>query len=63
MLGIDDVPVYAEDGDALEAFSGLTQTPIGRGLVVDGEGRLVGLLSVTDLARALEVPPRRRRAS
>lgn len=59
MLDATAVPVYAEDADALEAFAGLTQTAIGRGLVVDRHGRLVGLLSVTDLARALEAPPRR----
>lgn len=62
MLEMADVPVYLEDADALDAFTGLTQTAIGRGLVVDGDGRLVGLLSVTDLARALEAPPRRRGA-
>jgi Zn-dependent protease/CBS domain-containing protein len=59
MLGVGDVPVYREEGDALEAFAALTQTSVGRGLVVDDRGRLVGLLSVTDLARALEAPPRR----
>jgi Zn-dependent protease/CBS domain-containing protein len=63
MLETAAVPVYAEDTDALEAFAGLTQTEIGRGLVVDGDGRLVGLLSVTDLARALEAPPRRHGSS
>jgi Zn-dependent protease/CBS domain-containing protein len=58
MLGLADVPTYAPDEDALEAFSELTRTSVGRGLVLEGE-RLVGLLSVTDLARALEAPPRR----
>ncbi|MFO7571404.1 MAG: site-2 protease family protein [Gaiellaceae bacterium] len=58
MLGLAEVPVYREADDALEAFAQLTQTSIGRALVVDGE-RLVGLLSITDLARALEAPPRR----
>jgi Zn-dependent protease/CBS domain-containing protein len=58
MVGLGDVPVYGSDDDALEAFAGLSRTPIGRGLVVE-DGRLVGLLSVTDLARALEAPPRR----
>lgn len=59
MLGVGEVPVYRDEGDALEAFAGLTQTTVGRGLVVDDRGRLVGLLSVTDLARALDAPPRK----
>lgn len=63
MLPLSEVPVYREEEDALEAFETLSQTGLGRGLVVDrGGGRLVGLLSVTDLARALEAPPRRRTA-
>ena len=52
-----EVPVFDEAEDALEAFGRLTRTSLGRGLVLDGD-RLVGLLSVTDLARALELPPR-----
>ncbi|HSI98371.1 MAG TPA: site-2 protease family protein [Gaiellaceae bacterium] len=59
MLGLDAVPVYGPDEDALEAFATLTRTNVGRALVLDAE-RLVGLLSVTDLARALEAPPRQR---
>jgi Zn-dependent protease len=57
MLGLVDVPVFAEDEDALEALARLSETSLGRGLVLD-RGRLVGLLSVTDLSRALELPPR-----
>ena len=34
-------------------------TDLGRALVVDGDGLLVGLLSVTDVMRALEAAPRR----
>jgi len=58
MLPLAEVPVLREDDDALEAFARLTRSSLGRGLVLDGE-RLVGLLSITDLARALEAPPRR----
>ena len=57
MLGLDDVSLFTGEEDALEAFARLTRTSIGRGLVLD-RGRLVGLLSVTDFARALEAPPR-----
>jgi Zn-dependent protease/CBS domain-containing protein len=57
MVPLDEVPRFAEEEDALEAFASLTRTTLGRGLVLDGR-RLVGLLSVTDLARALELPPR-----
>ncbi|MCS7006004.1 MAG: site-2 protease family protein [Thermoleophilia bacterium] len=63
MLALADVPLYREDDDAFEAFASLTQSPLGRGLVVDGGNRLLGLLSVTDLARALQAPPRRPPAS
>jgi Zn-dependent protease/CBS domain-containing protein len=59
MVPVSEVPVFRTDEDALEAFARLTRTPLGRGLVLD-DGRLVGLLSVTDLARALELPPRAR---
>jgi Zn-dependent protease/CBS domain-containing protein len=58
MVPLDEVPVFAVEEDAMEAFARLTRTTLGRGLVVEGE-RLIGLLSVTDLARALELPPRR----
>ena len=57
MVELREVPVFAPGEDALEAFARLTRTSLGRGLVLD-DGRLVGLLSVTDLARALELPPR-----
>lgn len=57
MVELSEIPVFAQDEDALEAFARLSRTSLGRGLVLDG-GRLVGLLSVTDLARALELPPR-----
>lgn len=56
----DDVPRFAEDDDLVEALGELGESELGRGLVVDGD-RLLGLLSITDLARALEVGPPRRR--
>ena len=60
MLGLDRVQVFAPDDDALDAFAALSQDELHRGLVLAGD-RLVGLLSITDLATALEAPPRRPR--
>ena len=59
MLDLDDVPVLSADDDAIDALVELSQTSVNRGLVLD-DGRLAGLLSITDLARALEAAPRRR---
>jgi CBS domain-containing protein len=61
MLGRDKVAVLTEDEAAIDALAELSQSNIQRGLVVS-DGRLVGLLSISDLGRALEAPPRRRRA-
>ncbi|MGH2920881.1 MAG: site-2 protease family protein [Gaiellaceae bacterium] len=63
MIERDQVPTLDEDETAVEALAELSEADIHRGLVVDGE-RLAGLISITDLARALEVGvPRRRRAA
>jgi Zn-dependent protease/predicted transcriptional regulator len=59
MLPRDRVPVLDEDDELADVVSELGEEP-GRGLVVDGE-RLVGLLSISDLGRALEANGRRRR--
>jgi CBS domain-containing protein len=59
MLSREDVPVLDEDDELVEVLDELGQGP-GRGLVLDGE-RLVGLLSISDLARTLETDGRRRR--
>jgi Zn-dependent protease/CBS domain-containing protein len=56
MLARERVPVFVEDASALDALAALAASGSNRALVVDGE-RLVGLLSLSDLARAL---PRRR---
>jgi Zn-dependent protease/predicted transcriptional regulator len=63
MLDRARVPVLEEDETAVEALAELTEADVHRGVVLDGE-RLAGFLSITDLARALEVgmPRRRRRA-
>jgi Zn-dependent protease/CBS domain-containing protein len=60
MLPREQVPVLAEDEELVDAFAELSESEVGRGLVLDGD-RLVGILSVTDLARALEVGGLRRR--
>jgi CBS domain-containing protein len=54
--------VLAPDGELGDAAVELAQTRLGRALVLD-EGRLVGLLSITDVSRLLEIrhPPRQPR--
>jgi Zn-dependent protease/predicted transcriptional regulator len=54
MIPRAEVPVVAEDDELMEAAEELSESPVNRALVLDDE-RLVGLLSVTDVARALEM--------
>jgi CBS domain-containing protein len=54
MIPLDEVPLLTEDEKALDALAELSAPDADRGLVVDN-GHLAGLLSITDLARALEV--------
>ncbi|MFN8186345.1 MAG: site-2 protease family protein [Gaiellales bacterium] len=53
MLSLADVPVLAPGQPAGEALETILDSRLRRALVLDGE-RLVGLLSVTDLARLLD---------
>jgi CBS domain-containing protein len=63
MIPRERVPVLDEDSTAVDALAELSQAEVNRGLVLAGE-RLAGFLSITDVARALEVGlPRRRRAA
>jgi Zn-dependent protease len=55
MVGRDDVPLLADDEPAIDALAELSESKVNRGLVVVDDGRLIGLLSITDLLRALEV--------
>jgi Zn-dependent protease len=60
MIPLEQVPLLAESSQAVDALADLSARPgADRGLVVDN-GHLDGLLSITDLARALEArrPPR-----
>jgi Zn-dependent protease len=64
MIALDQVPLLAESTSAVDALADLSSRPgQNRGLVVNN-GDLDGLLSITDLARALEArrPPRPVRA-
>jgi Zn-dependent protease/CBS domain-containing protein len=54
MVPADQVPVVSEDDELIDAVAELSEGDIHRALVVDGD-RFVGLLSATDVARALEV--------
>jgi CBS domain-containing protein len=54
MIPLDEVPLLTEDEAAVEALTELSAPRANRALVVDN-GHLAGLLSITDLARALEV--------
>ncbi len=59
MLSGEEVPVLNPDDRLVDALMRLSDG-VGRGLVVDRDGRLVGFLSITDLARALELGGLRR---
>jgi|SRR5215218_2881411 len=54
MIPLEEVPQLTEDETALDALEELSAPTGNRGLVVDN-GHLAGLLSITDIARALEV--------
>jgi CBS domain-containing protein len=60
MLPADEVAELREDEPAVDALGELAERGTGRAVVVE-DGRLVGMLSRSDLARALQVGPRRRR--
>ncbi len=59
MLPREDVPVVSEDDDLFDAAGELSESDLSRALVLDGD-RLVGLLSWSDVRRALELRARRR---
>jgi Zn-dependent protease/predicted transcriptional regulator len=53
MIPRQDVPLLDKDDAAIDALVELSESDVNRGLVIEN-GRLAGLLSITDLARALE---------
>jgi CBS domain-containing protein len=61
MLPRADVPVLTEDESAVDALAELSSSDVGRALVLS-DGRLVGLLAPSDLARVLDAQPRGRQA-
>jgi Zn-dependent protease len=54
MIPREDVPVVREDDELVLAAGEVAEHEVNRALVLDA-GRLVGLLSVTDVARALQM--------
>jgi Zn-dependent protease len=63
MIPLERVPILDADDTATDALAELSETDVNRGIVLDGD-RLGGFVSITDLARALEIGmPRRRRAA
>ena len=54
MIPLEEVTLLTEDETAVDALEELSAPTGNRGLVVDN-GNLAGLLSITDIARALEV--------
>jgi len=54
MIPREGVPLLDEDEAAIDALAKVSASDVNRGLVVEN-GQLAGLLSITDLARALEV--------
>jgi CBS domain-containing protein len=59
MLPLESVPTLDEDDELVDALQQLNESPVQRALVLDGH-RLTGFVSISDLARALEVGRRRR---
>lgn len=53
-IPLDRVPVFRESQPLADAVADLSATDFKRGLVVD-DGRLLGLVSATDIARVLEL--------
>ena len=54
MLPLERVPRLREEQDAVDALGELSEAGVKRGLVLDARDGLVGLVSITDVVRALE---------
>jgi Zn-dependent protease/predicted transcriptional regulator len=60
MIPLAEVPVVHEDEDLFDAAAEISESELSRAIVLDGD-RLVGLLSWSDVRRALELRSARRR--
>jgi Zn-dependent protease len=60
MLPPETVPALSPDDALVDALADLSESDAGRGVVLE-DGRFAGLLSISDLMRALEVGAARRR--
>ena len=58
MVAREQVPSLRADEPAVDALAELSESELSRGVVLE-HGALVGLVSISDLARALEARPRR----
>jgi Zn-dependent protease/CBS domain-containing protein len=54
MIPLERVPVFDENDEVVHALAELSSSEVNRGLVLEN-GNLAGLLSISDVARALEV--------
>jgi Zn-dependent protease/predicted transcriptional regulator len=54
MIPRERVPVFDEDDAAVDALAELSESELNRGIVLEDE-ELTGIVSITDLARALEI--------
>jgi Zn-dependent protease len=54
MIPRERVPVFHDEDAAVDALAELSEAEVNRGVVLD-DGHLAGFLSITDLARALDV--------
>jgi CBS domain-containing protein len=54
MIPRERVPVLDEDDAAVDALAELSESELNRGIVLEDE-ELTGIVSITDLARALEI--------
>ena len=54
MIAVDRVPRFQPSTPALDAFTDLTVSDAGRGVVL-ADGRLVGVISAADFSRVLEL--------
>lgn len=50
-----EVRTISEDAEALDAFTKMSQSGFGRLIVVDSTGRMIGIISKTDLMRAIQI--------